>query len=109
MTMFISALSSVPSLYNVPSRAPMALAGSKNTGSKSNATRVICQLRTNIVPNTMATTMMFPTMLENRSVNACCAPMTSLFRRLTRAPVCVREKKAMGIRWIWAKTLARRS
>ena len=38
-----------------------------------------------------------------------CAPMTSLFSRLTRAPVRVRVKKAMGIFCTWSKTLVRRS
>ena len=32
-------------------------------------------------------------------VNACCAPSTSEFSRLTSAPVWVRVKKASGIRW----------
>ena len=36
------------------------------------------------------------------SVVACCAPSTSLFSRLTRAPVWVRVKKASDIRWTCA-------
>ena len=43
------------------------------------------------------------------SVKACWAPMTSLLRRLTSAPVCVRVKKASGIRWMWRKTFDRMS
>ena len=42
-------------------------------------------------------------------VNACCAPITSLFSRLTSAPVCVRVKKATGIRWTCSNTRLRRS
>ena len=49
------------------------------------------------------------TTLEKRSVKTCWAPMTSLFSRLTRAPVWVRVKKARGMRWIWRNTLERLS
>ena len=45
----------------------------------------------------MVTLMMLLTTEPSVSVNACCAPMTSLFRRLTSAPVCVRVKNAIGI------------
>ena len=33
---------------------------------------------------------------DNTEVNARCAPITSLFRRETSEPVCVREKNASG-------------
>jgi len=42
-------------------------------------------------------------------VKACWAPMTSLFSRLTSAPVWARVKKAIGWRSTWAKTSVRRS
>ena len=42
-------------------------------------------------------------------VNARCAPMTSLFRRLTSAPVRVRVKNATGIDCMCSNTLRRRS
>ena len=35
--------------------------------------------------------------------------MTSLFSRLTSAPVCVRVKNAIGIRCTWSNTCVRRS
>jgi hypothetical protein len=35
---------------------------------------------------------------ESVSLNARCAPMTSLFNRLTSAPVRVRVKNAIGMR-----------
>ena len=46
---------------------------------------------------------------DSVEVNACCAPITSVLRRLTSAPVWVRVKNATGIRWTWAKTWVRRS
>ena len=42
-------------------------------------------------------------------VSARWAPMTSLLSRLTSAPVCVRMKKATGMRCTWSKTSVRRS
>ena len=100
ITMFISALSSMPRWKSVPSRRPTTRAGMRNAGRSSRATRVICQLRMNIVPRMIATRIRLPTTLENRSVKACWAPMTSLLSRLMSAPVWVREKKAMGMRWM---------
>ncbi len=46
---------------------------------------------------------------ENVSVKACWASVTSLFRRLTRAPVWVRVKNEIGICWKWPKTWVRMS
>ena len=62
-----------------------------------------------MAPRTMTTVTKLPTTLESRSVKACCAPMTSLFSRLTSAPVWVRVKKARGMRWMWRNTLERMS
>ncbi|PRY32009.1 hypothetical protein CLV70_102220 [Pseudosporangium ferrugineum] len=50
-----------------------------------------------------------PTTPESVLLNACCAPMTSLLSRETRAPVRVRVKNATGIRCTWSKTAVRRS
>ncbi len=66
------------------------------------AASVIGHERTNITARMIATRMTLPTTLENRSVKACWAPMTSLLSRLISAPVWVREKKAIGMRWMWA-------
>ena len=55
--------------------------------------------------STMATLMRLPTTLESTSVKASWAPVTSLLRRLTRAPVWVRVKKARGMRCTWSNTL----
>ena len=53
-----------------------------------------------MTPSVMATRITLPTTLEKRSVKACWAPITSLFSRLMSAPVWVRAKKAMGMRWM---------
>ena len=42
-------------------------------------------------------------------VSACCAPMTSLFSRLTSEPVCALVKNAIGCRWTCPNTCVRRS
>ena len=42
-------------------------------------------------------------------VTARCAPITSLFMRLTNAPVCVRVKNEIGMRCTWSNSLTRRS
>jgi len=57
----------------------------------------------------MKTPMALLTTDENVSVNACCAPRTSLFSRVTSAPVWVRVKKANGMSWMWRNTLERMS
>ena len=49
------------------------------------------------------------TTLESTDVKACCAPMTSLPRRVTSEPVWARVKKATGWRSTCEKTSVRRS
>ena len=66
----------------------------------ASATSVICHERMNIVVSTMATLRALPTTEERMSEVACWAPSTSLLSREMRAPVCVRVKKAIGIRWM---------
>ena len=79
-------------------------AGTRKMGTRIRAARVICQLRKNIAAMTMTTVTRLPTTLERRSVKACWAPITSLFSRLTSAPVWVRVKNANGMRWMWRNT-----
>jgi len=62
-----------------------------------------------MIPSTMATLMRLPITVERTSVNASCAPVTSLLRRLTSAPVWVRVKNASGMRCTWSNTLVRMS
>ena len=59
---------------------------------------MICHDSASIATITMVTVMTLLTTEPSVFVNACCAPMMSLFSRLTSAPVCVRVKNAIGIR-----------
>ncbi len=70
---------------------------------------VICHERKNMTTSTSATLIRFETTDDKVSEKACCAPMTSLLRRLINAPVWVRVKKARGIRWMCANTWDRMS
>ena len=91
------------------SRAPMRRAGSTNSGSITSESRVICQDSVNITAAVSARPTTLDTSPDNVEVNACCAPSTSLFSRLTSAPVWVRVKNASGIRCTWSKTAVRMS
>ncbi len=105
----MSAFSVICSRVIAASRRPISRAGSRNTGSSRIATTVSCQDSTSIAPTTRIRLMMFDTTPDSVDVNACCAPITSLFSRETSAPVWVRVKNAIGIRWTCPNTLVRRS
>jgi hypothetical protein len=62
-----------------------------------------------ITPTVSASVTTLPTTPDSVSLNARCAPMTSLLSRLTSAPVRVRVKNATGWRCTWSNTAARRS
>ena len=87
----------------------MRRAGIRKIGSMMTASTVTSQevlsmtMRVRISATTLVTTP------ESVPLKACWAPMTSLLRRLTRAPVRVRVKNAIGIFWTWLKTAVRRS
>ena len=55
------------------------------------------------------TEMTLLTTPESVEVKACWAPMTSLFRRLTKAPVWALVKKAIGCLRTWLNTWVRKS
>ena len=61
-----------------------------------------------VMPTTSAE-IMLATVPDSVEVKARWAPITSLLRRETRAPVWVRVKNASDIRCTWANTLVRRS
>jgi hypothetical protein len=88
---------------------PTQREASSNSGKRARHARVTFQLSANIVTPTTTTLIRFETVLDSVEVNARCAPITSLFRRETSAPVWVRVKNAKDIRWTWAKTWVRRS
>ncbi len=87
----------------------MRRAGMTNTGSRISATRVICHEMLSITTSASVSVTRLLTTPDNVSLNARCAPRTSLLSRLTSAPVRVRVKNATGIRCTWSNTLVRRS
>ena len=88
---------------------PIRRAGRMKTGSSTSDSAVTCQDSVNITAAVRTSWMTLLTTPDSVEVNACWAPSTSLFNRLTSAPVCVRVKKASGIRWTWSKSETRRS
>jgi hypothetical protein len=105
----MAALWSAASRSSRASRRPIRRAGTTNTGSSTRASTVTCQDRVSMTPSASASVTTFPATPDSVSLNARCAPMTSLFSLLTSAPVRVRVKKATGMRWTCEKTVARRS
>gem|GEM_PF-1984715 len=105
----MAALCSAASRRRSASREPIRRAGIRKIGNRIIASTVTCQdvPSITIMVRTRATTLL--TTPDRVPAKADCAPMTSLLRRLTRAPVRVRVKNAMGIFWTWSKTLVRRS
>ena len=91
------------------SRRPIRRAGRTNSGSITSDSVVICHDSVNITAAVSARLTTFDTSPDSVDVNACCAPSTSLLSRLTSAPVCVRVKKASGMRCTWSNTAVRRS
>ena len=73
-------------------------------GSSTRARTVIGQEIRSITTRVKARATRLPTTPERVSENARWAPITSLFSRLTRAPVRVRVKNAIGIFCTWSKT-----
>ena len=57
----------------------------------------------------VTTTIRLETTEPSVPVTARWAPITSLLSRLIRAPVWVRVKKAIGMRWTWSNRATRRS
>ena len=105
----IAALWSAASRLSSARRRPIRLAGSTKIGSRTSASTVTCQDRPSITTRVSASVTTLPTTPESVSENARCAPITSLLRRLTSAPVRVRVKNATGWRCTWSNTAARRS
>ena len=70
---------------------------------------MICQDSENITPAVSTRLTTLETRPDSVEVNACWAPRTSLFSRLTSAPVWVRVKNASGMRCTWSNTDVRMS
>ena len=70
---------------------------------------MICHDSRSITTSASSSEIAFDTTPDNVQVNARWAPITSLFRRLTSAPVRVRMKNATGIFCTCENTVRRRS
>ncbi len=102
MTAFMRAFISICRRAIACTTRPTRRDTSRYTGTSASANNVMRQSRYSIVTSVKATPMVLDTVVLSVDVTACCAPTTSLFMRLIKAPVCVRVKKAMGIRWTWS-------
>jgi hypothetical protein len=106
---FIVALLIAASRDNRAIVAPMRRAGRMNSGTSTSDSSVICHEIDSITAMVNVKVTMLATTPDSVSENARCAPITSLPRRLTNAPVRVRVKNATGMRWTWSNTAVRRS
>ena len=109
MLLFIEASSWNDSRVSFCIPRPTRLAGMMNVGTMTRAMSVSRHSRPIITARVTTTSKTFCTTVPRVPVNACWAPSTSLFMRLMRAPVCVRVKKARGMRWTWSYNDERRS
>ena len=105
----IAALCSAASRSSAPTLAPTRRAGITKIGSSTSASSVICHDRLSITPSVSTRAITLVTTPDSADVKARWAPITSLFRRLTSAPVWVRVKNAIGIRCTCSNTRRRRS
>ena len=104
-----SAFCTICSCARLASLRPINRAGTRKNGTSARAPRVRGQDSSAIATMISTSVMALLTTLDSTDVNACCAPMTSLPSRVTRAPVCARVKKATGWRRTWENTCVRRS
>ncbi len=104
-----SAFCTICSCARLASLRPINRAGTRKNGTSARAPRVRGQDSSAIATMMSTSVMALLTTLDSTDVNACCAPMTSLPSRVTRAPVCARVKKATGWRSTWENTWVRRS
>ena len=106
---FIEALRFMPSRVMPATVRPTRRAGRMNSGSRTMARRVIRHSRKKRVTKVVAAVIPLETTVPSVPVSARWAPITSLLRRLTRAPVWVRVKNDRGRRWTWSNKATRRS
>ena len=104
-----SAFCTICSWARLASRRPISRAGTRKKGTRASAPRVSGQERVAIATMMTTRVMALLTTLDSTEVKACWAPMTSLPRRVTRAPVCARVKNATGWRSTCENTWVRRS
>jgi len=105
----------MPALRSAASRrrsaigTPIRRAGITKIGSSTRASSVTCQASVSITATARVSWMTLLTTLARVVVIADWAPITSLLRRLTSAPVRVRVKNATGIVCTCPNTARRRS
>ncbi len=87
----------------------MRRAGTRKTGSMITARTVTSHEVLSMTMRVRISATRFVTTPDSVPLKACCAPITSLLSRLTRAPVRVRVKNAIGILCTWSNTAVRRS
>lgn len=87
----------------------MRRAGTVKSGINNSDSSVTCHEIDSITASVNVSVTTLDTMPDSVSENARCAPITSLPNRLTRAPVRVRVKNAIGILCTWSNTAVRRS
>ena len=105
----MEALCSAASRRRSASLEPIRRAGIRKIGSRIMASTVTSQDLPSITTRVRARATTLLTTPDRVPAKADCAPITSLFSRLTSAPVRVRVKNAIGIFCTWSKTLVRRS
>ena len=106
---FMEAFRFMPSRVMSAIFVPTRRAGSTNRGISSIASSVTRHSSTNMVTRVVAAVMVLETTVPSVPVSARWAPITSLFNRLTRAPVWVRVKNEIGSLWTWSNRARRRS
>ena len=106
---FIVAFRFMPSRVIPATVLPTRRAGRMNRGSRTMASRVMRHSRKKRVTSVVIAVMVFATTVPSVPVRARWAPITSLLRRLTRAPVRVRVKNETGSRCTWSNRATRRS
>ena len=109
MVAFIEALRFMPSRVMPATVRPTRRAGRMNNGSSTMASRETRHSSRNRVSRVVAAVMALETTVPKVPVSARWAPITSLLRRLTSAPVWVRVKNEMGNRCTWSNRATRRS
>ena len=92
----------MPCLVSSWSLAPTRFAGTMNAGRITSASRVRRHSSSAITTSVETSVKTLNTTWPSVPVRARWAPITSLFIRLISEPVCVRVKKAIGMRWTWS-------
>ena len=109
IVVFIEALRSMPWRVIACKRRPTRRVGSRKSGASTSPRSVSRHSRTAMAMSVVTSVMTFDTTDPSVPVSARWAPITSLFMRPREAPVCVRVKKAIGIRCTWSNSRTRRS